>query len=167
MVAKVRVNFPLAVFASERAASEFMEVILQEIAAGAKAIAATGTYATGGADSLAESIEIQGPLIVGTQIRGAVGSRKEYASSVHDGARRHDIFPKGAVGIIRYKDHKAPQLKFYWRREGRVAFFPHIPGSPRTAGRSHPGIRYGKKFLEIPMVAVARRHGLKFKTRDV
>lgn len=164
MTAKVKVYFPVAVFASERAATEFLEVILQEITVGAKAIAGTGTYATG---ELANSIEIQGPLIVGLQVRGAVGSRKDYALAVHDGAQRHDIFPKGAVGIIRYKDRKAPQLKFYWRREGRIAFFPHIPGSPRTAGRSHPGIRYGKRFLEIPMVAVARRHGLNVRTRDV
>lgn len=164
MAAKVKVYFPVAVFASERAAAEFLEVILQEIHAGAKAIAATGTYATG---ELADSMEIQGPLIVGTQVRGAVGSRLDYALSVHDGAKQHWIFPKGAVGVIRFADHKRPQLKFFWRREGRIAFFPHIPGSPRTVGRSHPGIRYGKRFLEIPMVAVARRHGLNVRTRDV
>ena len=167
MTARVKVVFPLAIKAADKSAVEFMEVILQEIAAGAKAIASTGTYSKGGADGLAESIEIQGPLVVGTQVRGAVGSRKEYALAVHDGARRHDIFPRGAVGILRYKDRKAPQLKFYWRREGRIAFFPHIPGSPRTAARSHPGIRYGKKYLEIPMVAVARRHRLNVRTRDV
>jgi len=164
MVAKVRVNFPLAVFASERAASDFLEIILQEIGAGARAIAGTGAYATG---ELASSIELQGPLVVGTQVRGAVGSRLNYALAVHDGAKQHWIFPKGAWGIIRYGARTRPQLKFYWRREGRVAFFPHIPGGPGRVGLSHPGIRYGKKFLEIPMVAVARRHGLKFKTRDV
>jgi hypothetical protein len=164
MVAKVRVNFPLAVFASERAAAGFMETVLQEIAAGARAIAATGTYSTG---ELASSIEIQGPLIVGTQIRGAIGSRLDYALAVHDGAKQHWIFPKGAWGVIRFGSRKRPQLKFYWRREGRVAFFPHIPGGPGRVGLSHPGIRYGKRFLEIPMVAVARRHGLNIKTRDV
>jgi hypothetical protein len=164
MTAKVKVYFPLAAFASERAASEFLEVILQEIAAGAKAIAATGTYATG---ELADSIEIQGPLIRGLQVRGAVGSRKDYALAVHDGAKQHWIFPKGAQGIVRYGSHKRPQLKFYWRRQGRIAFFPHIPGGPGRVGLSHPGIRYGKRFLEIPMVAVARRHGLNVRTRDV
>jgi hypothetical protein len=164
VTAKVRVNFPLAVFASERAAAQFMETILQEIAAGARAIAGTGTYATG---ELAESMEIQGPLVVGTQVRGAVGSRLDYALSVHDGAKQHWIFPKGAVGVVRFGSRKRPQLKFYWRREGRVAFFPHIPGGKGRIGLSHPGIRYGKKFLEIPMVAVARRHGLNVRTRDV
>lgn len=164
MTAKVRVFFPVAMFASERAASEFLEVILQEISAGAKAIAATGQYSTG---ELAESIEIQGPLVVGTQIRGAVGSRKDYALAVHDGADPHWIFPKGAQGVIRFGDRRAPQLRFFWRREGRIAFFPHIPGGPGKIGRSHPGIRYGKRFLEIPMVAVARRHGLHVRTRDV
>jgi hypothetical protein len=164
MVAKVKVSFPLAVFASERAASEFMETILQEIGAGARAIAATGAYSTG---ELASSIELQGPLIVGTQVRGAVGSRLNYALAVHDGAKQHWIFPKGAQGVVRFGSRRRPQLKFYWRREGRVAFFPHIPGGPGRVGLSHPGIRYGKKFLEIPMVAVARRHGLKIRTREV
>jgi hypothetical protein len=164
MVAKVKVNFPLAVFASERAASEFMEVILQEMATGARAIAATGTYSTG---ELASSIEIQGPLVVGMQIRGAIGSRLDYALAVHDGAKQHWIFPKGAWGVMRFGSRKRPQLKFYWRREGRVAFFPHIPGGRGRIGLSHPGIRYGKRFLEIPMVAVARRHGLKIRARDV
>ena len=164
MAAKVRVNFPLAVFASERAASEFMEMILQEIAAGARAIAGTGAYSTG---ELASSIELQGPLVVGTQIRGAVGSRLNYALAVHDGAKQHWIFPKGAQGVVRFGSRKRPQLKFYWRREGRVAFFPHIPGGRGRVGLSHPGIRYGKRFLEIPMVAVARRHGLNIRTRDV
>jgi len=164
MAAKVRVNFPLAVFASERAASEFMEMILQEIAAGARAIAGTGAYSTG---ELASSIELQGPLVVGTQIRGAVGSRLNYALAVHDGAKQHWIFPKGAQGVVRFGSRKRPQLKFYWRREGRVAFFPHIPGGRGRVGLSHPGIRYGKRFLAIPMVAVARRHGLNIRTRDV
>ncbi len=164
MTARVKVIFPLAIKAADKSAVEFMEVILQEIAAGARAIAATGSYATG---ELASSIEIQGPLVVGTQVRGAVGSRLDYALAVHDGAKAHWIFPKGAQGVIRFGSHKRPQLRFFWRRQGRIAFFPHIPGGARTVGRSHPGIRYGKKYLEIPMVAVARRHRLNVRTRDV
>lgn len=164
MTARVKVVFPLAIKAADKSAVEFMEVILQEIAAGARAIASTGSYSTG---ELASSIEIQGPLVVGTQVRGAVGSRLDYALAVHDGAKPHWIFPKGAQGVIRFGSRKAPQLRFYWRREGRVAFFPHIPGGPGKIGRSHPGIRYGKKYLEIPMVAVARRHRLNVRTRDV
>ena len=76
-----------------RDAEAFMERILQEMRAGAMAILAHGEYTTG---ELAASIEMQGPKIYGTHVRGAVGSRLDNALVVHDGAKVHDIFPKAA-----------------------------------------------------------------------
>lgn len=163
MTAKVRINIPKAYFVAGRDASVFMEQVIQEMKAGAIAILAEGEYVTG---KLASTLELQGPRIYGTEVRGAVGSRAPNALVVHDGADVHEIFPKSAAHVFRFGSKRRPQLKFFWRRAGRVAFFPHIPGSPHTVGRSHPGMR-GKKYLEIPLLAVGRKHGFKVTTRDI
>lgn len=162
-LARVKIYIPIAIAHANGDASRFMETVLQEMRAGAVAILAEGEYTTG---ELAASIELQGPVIRGEQVRGAVGSRLEKALVVHDGARVHEIYPKGAVGVWRPGSHRRPQLKFFWRRKGRVAYFPHIPGGEGTVGRSHPGMR-GKKYLEIPLQVVGRRHGFKVTTRGI
>lgn len=161
--ARVRINIPKAYAVAGRDAEAFMERVLQEMRAGAIAILAHGEYVTG---EMAASIELQGPKVYGTQVRGAVGSRLDKALVVHDGAKVHDIFPKASSHTYRFGSRRRPQLKFFWRRAGRIAYFPHIPGSPRTVGRSHPGMR-GKKYLEIPLQVVGRRHGFKVTTRDI
>jgi hypothetical protein len=163
MVAKVRINVPKAYAVAGMDASRFMELVLQEMRARAVSILSHGPYTTG---SLAGTIELQGPKIFGTEVRGAIGSRADNALVVHDGARVHEIFPKEAGHVYRFGSRKRPQLKFFWRKAGRVAFFPHIPGSPHTVGRSHPGMK-GKKYLEIPLVEVGRHHGFKVTTRGI
>lgn len=162
-LARVKIYIPIAIAQANRSAADFMETVLQEMRAGAVAILAEGEYTTG---ELAASIELQGPVIRGAEVRGAVGSRLEKALVVHDGARVHDIFPKAARGVWRPGSHRRPQLKFFWRRKGRIAYFPHIPGGEGTVGRSHPGMK-GKRYLEIPLQVVGRRHGFKVTTRGI
>lgn len=163
MVAKVRIYVPIAYTVAGRDASHFMETVLQEMRAAAVAIVSGGSYSTG---ELASTMEIQGPRIYGTQVRGAVGSRSDHALVVHDGAPIHDIFPKSAAHVFRFGSRRRPQLRFFWRRAGRIAYFPHIPGSLHTVGHSHPGMK-GKKYLEIPLQVVGRRHGFRVTTRDI
>ena len=163
MTAKVRINVPRAYEVAGMDAMQFMEKVLQEMRAAAVAIASRGPYTTG---HLASSIELQGPKIYGTEVRGAIGSRLSYALLAHDGAKIHEIFPKNAPHVYRFGSMKRPQLKFYWRKAGRVVFFPHIPGAPTRIGLSHPGMA-GKKYLEIPLVLVGRRHGFKVTTRGI
>jgi len=161
--ARVRINIPKAYAVAGKDAAEFMEMVLQEMRAGAVAILSQGSYTTG---ELAASIELQGPKVYGTQVRGAVGSRLDKALVVHDGAKVHDIFPKGAAHVYRFGSRRRPQLRFFWRRAGRVVFLPHIPGAAHKIGSSHPGMR-GKKYLEIPLEVVGHRHGFKVTTRDI
>jgi|SRR5262245_9888940 len=161
--ARVKIYLPLAYQVATQDALVFMERVLQEMRAGAVAIASEGEYVTG---ELAASIELQGPKIYGQQVRGACGSRLDKALVIHDGAKVHDIFPKSAPHVYRFNYRGRPQLKFYWRRMGRIAFFPHIPGARHKIGLSHPGMK-GKKYLEIPLEIVGRRHGFKVTTRDI
>lgn len=161
--ARVRINIPKAYAVAGKDAAQFMEMVLQEMRAGAVAILSEGPYVTG---EMAASIELQGPKVYGTQVRGAVGSRLPQALVVHDGASVHDIFPKNASHFYRFGSRKRPQLRFFWRKAGKVVYFPHIPGSARRIGYSHPGMR-GKKYLEIPLQVVGRRHGFKVTTRDI
>lgn len=162
-LARVKIYVPIAIATANRSATDFMEGVLQEMRTMAASIVSEGEYATG---RMAASLELQGPLIRGETVRGAVGSRLDEALVVHDGAKIHEIFPKNAVHIYRFGSHRRPQLKFFWRRKGRVAFFPHIPGGANTVGHSHPGMK-GKKYLEIPLQIVGRRHGFKVTTRDL
>lgn len=163
MVAKVRINIPKAYAVAGKDSMAFMETVLQEMRAAAVAIAGEGPYTTG---KLASSIELQGPKVYGVEVRGAIGSRLPHALIVHDGADVHEIFPKNAVHVYRFGSRKKPQLKFYWRKAGRVVYFPHIPGAPHRIGLSHPGMA-GKKYLEIPLKVVGRRHGFKVTTRGI
>lgn len=114
-----------------------------------------GPYSTG---KLAASIYKEGPVAVGLDIVGSVGSNLPYATIVERGARVHSIFPKNAPQHYRFGDRKRPQLRFIWR--GRLVFAPHIPMSPKTIGRSHPG-QSGKHF----MLKAAVRTSVRFKMK--
>lgn len=78
-------------------------------------------------------------------VSGRVGSNREYAASVHEGAKGHPIVAR-----------RKKLLSFWWEKE-----------NVRFAGRSvnHPGVRpfARKQFLWLPLNIVARRHN--FKTR--
>jgi hypothetical protein len=136
---------------------------LYEVEFEAKIIAARGTYASG---ALATSIFTDGPHVIGDRVTGRVGTELPYAASVHSGAKVHAIFPKGSVGVWRPGDRHRPQLKFFWRKRGRTAYFPHIPGGPATVGRSHPGQK-GKEFISEPMRDAARRHSMRYISTDI
>lgn len=137
--------------------------LLNDVALAAKVIASSGSYATG---QLADSIDIDGPRVEGGLIVGSVGSDLPYANVVHDGAARHNIFPKAAPGLWRFGDRGRPQLKFYWRKLGRVVYFPHIPASPNTMGFSHPGFK-GKKYLSTPLRVFGRAQGFRVTTIEL
>lgn len=164
MTARVRINVPAAYQVAGQDAYVFVERVLQEMLFLARIQASAGPYSTG---ELAASLELQGPVLRTPYVRGAIGSRLNYALAVHDGARQHDIFPKGAPHVYRFESRKRPQLKFYWRKEGRVAYFPHIPGSLSTVGRSHPGIRQARRFLADPLELVGRRYGFRVVVTDL
>ena len=152
-MATVRINHAQARAVSIEAALELITQVMYEIEFEAKIQANTGPYRTG---TLSESIERDGPRVIGTGVHGGVGSNLPYAASVHDGARIHPIWPKGYPHIYEYGRRSRPQLKFRWR--GKIRYFPQIPGSSGSFGRSHPGISSGKKYLTEPLRDVARRH---------
>jgi hypothetical protein len=161
-MATVRINRAQARVESVEAGVRLVTQVMYEIAFEAFVTTIRGPYATG---RLATSIERDGPDVVGDRIFGRVGSRLPYAASVHDGAKVHAIFPKAGGHVYRFGSRRAPQLKFFWRRAGRIAYFPHIPGSPARLGRSHPG-QPGKKYLTEPLRNAARRHSMHVITLD-
>lgn len=144
-------------------AKRLVRQVLYETEFGAKIIASGGPYSVG---NLADSIHSDGPNVSGISVSGRVGSNLNYAKSVHDGAKVHWIFPKAAKGVIRFGNRRRPQLKFFWRRAGRVVYLPHIPGSPGRIGHSHPGVK-AKHYLTEPLRNAARRHGFRFIRTDL
>lgn len=156
-MATVRLSkFAMRRVAQDRAA-DLIDRALTEVLYEAYAIASAGPYATG---RLAQSLKKRGPVKTRFGVEGSVGTDLSYANAVHDGAAIHYIFPKAAPGVFRFGDRRRPQLKFFWRRIGKVVYLPHIPGSPARFGRSHPGQR-GKHFLTIPLEIVGRRYNLR------
>lgn len=159
-MATVRINnfevTKLTIFGARR----FCRRVMDEVADEARAICSRGTYATG---ELASGIYKEGPTVVGKVVTGRVGNSVAHALIVHNGAKIHWIFPKSAVGQIRFGERGRPQLKFFWRRIGKVVYLPHIPGAPSRIGRSHPGQK-GKFFLTDPLREAARRHNMRVIT---
>lgn len=145
-----------------RIASRIMEQLLYEIDFQARIRASVGPYSVG---NLADRMYKVGPVVTGDRVSGRVGNRAPYAASVNDGASIHAIFPKRGPHVYRFGSYKRPQLRFYWRKAGKVVFMPHIPGSAGRIGRSHPGQK-AKRFLTDAMVDVARRHGLHVTVHD-
>jgi hypothetical protein len=162
-MARVRM-YKAALQATSRAeALRLVDRLMDDVTLASKVIADSGPYATNLPGHLADSIEKDGPRIIGNIITGSVGSDLHYADIAHDGSPVHNIFPKKAPGVWRFKSRKAPQLKFYWRKLGRVVYFPHIPASVNTLGRSHPGYK-GKKYLSEPLQVFGRAQGFRVTT---
>lgn len=157
-MARVRISRFAVRRVSQRLTADFLDRVLDEILLEAYAIARSGPYATG---RLAESLHKVGPRASALRVTGEIRTNLSYANSVHDGAKVHNIFPKAAPQVYRFGSRKRPQLKFFWRRVGRVVYLPHIPGTASRIGRSHPGIKTGKHFLTIPLEAAARRHNMR------
>lgn len=159
-MARVRMYKAALQATSRDEALRLVDRLLNDVTLASKVIAGSGSYATG---RLADSIDKDGPRITGNIITGSVGSDLPYADTAHDGAPIHAIFPKKMRGVYRFGSRKAPQLKFYWRRVGRVVYFPQIPASVNTLGRSHPGYK-GKKYLTEPLKVFGRAQGFRVTT---
>lgn len=138
-----------------RVSKRATERLLSEIQDAARINAMGGEYSKG---RLAQSIFKTDAFVIGRSANGSVGSRLPYAKIVEQGARVHNIFPKGAPHTYRFGRARRPMLKFTWR--GRTVFMNQIPGGPGTIGRSHPG-QPGKHFLVKALVGVAARHQLR------
>ncbi len=141
-------------------ATAYLNQLLYEVEFEARSRVLHGPYTTG---NLASQFYRRGPFVSGNNVTGRVGNRAKYAQIVHDGARIHQIFPKGVPHILGFthdRNGKRKMLRFYWRRAGKVVFMPHVPGSPSTVGRSHPGQK-GKHFLSEAILSVAERRGLR------
>jgi hypothetical protein len=162
-MARVRMHRVVIRATTQREAFQLVNQVMYEVHAGAFVAAQGGAYSTG---NLAASLFRDGPHITPLRITGEVGSNLPYAAAVHNGAKVHWIFPKGAVGRVRFGSRKRPQLKFFWRKAGRVVYMPHIPGSPGKIGRSHPGQK-GKHYLTGPLRRSARIHGFRVVVYDV
>lgn len=162
-MARVVLNQAIIRATSIREAFELVNQVMYEVSFAAHAKLLSGPYTT---STLAASIKRDGPHIEAARITGSVGSDLPYAASVHDGAKVHWIFPKGAEGVIRFGSRKRPQLHFFWRKRGKFVFLPHIPGSPTKIGKSHPG-QAGKHYLTEPLRRSARIHGFRVVTYDL
>ena len=162
-MASVRINRAVIRALSIKEAFDSVNQVMYEVAFAAHAQLLSGPYSVG---NLAASITRDGPHIGPGRVNGSVGSKLPYAAAVHNGAKVHWIFPKAAPGVVRFSSRRRPQLRFFWRKKGRIVYMPHIPGSPSKVGLSHPG-QEGKHYLTEPLRRSARIHGFRVITYDV
>lgn len=90
---------------------------------------------------LKASLKKVGPRKLKTRVSGKVGSTKNYAAAVHQGAEAHPIVAR-----------RRPLLSFYWEKKG-VSF--------HGLRVKHPGIRRSSRtqYLYLPLAVVGRRNG--------
>lgn len=157
VITRVRVHEAQTRIDANRIGYNKMRKITRYVHMHARAGAAGGRYSR--SQALAASITAVGPIIVGSRVVSFIGSTLPYAASVERGARIHDIFPKGAPHVFRFGDRHRPQLRFIWH--GRLVFTPHVPMSPTTVFRSHPGQK-GKRFLRKALMEAAVRFNMIF-----
>lgn len=127
-----------------------------QIFQGAKALAPRGDHQHGSGRTVAgptlQASLTQTPLRVTQQsVSTRIGSKLNYAATVHQGSRAHVIRAKGKM------------LKFRWERGNLLL--------QRRSGRSraffffkqvrHPGNRQGRRFLTTPMVQYGRANGFR------
>lgn len=109
---------------------------------------------------LSEAIVTTPMIVTTTTVAQRIEARKDYAMSIHEGARRHRI-PNRTGGKV---------LKFKWRRVvatrgGRrrvrptqYSYFAHV---------MHPGIRRPVHFMTTPLAAVARVNNFHYRSAFV
>jgi hypothetical protein len=136
---------------------KMVKLVLLAAEVEAQVRASSGPYSKG---HLARTIRAVGPHPVFGGVSGRVEAGASYARIVERGAKIHQIFPKGAPHVYRFGSHRRPQLKFFWRRAGKVVFMPHVPGSRARVGLSHPGLR-GKHYLTEALRAASRRNNFR------
>lgn len=95
-----------------------------------------GPYSTG---PLKRSIGWQ-VRFMGTRVEGRSGSKLDYAFYVHEGTPPHRI-----------RARSRPNLRFYWRKAGRMFTGPYV---------NHPGQK-AQPFLTDALLTVAPRYGYK------
>lgn len=162
-MARVRVYRAQLRVKSLAIATRIVEQVAFEIEQQATVICLHGPYTTG---NLALQMYRRPPVVTGDRVAARVGNRASYARIAHDGAKIHDIFPKGAPRTYRFGRARRPTLRFFWRRVGKTVWMNQIPGGPNTVGRSHPGYA-GKKFLVRPLIDVAARHNMNIVVYDI
>jgi hypothetical protein len=89
---------------------------------------------------LKKSLRKRGPKRQITQVQGSVGSTRNYAMAVHEGAVPHVIVAK------------RPNLVFYWEKMDVTFVGKRV---------NHPGVRRSsrKQYLYLPLVLVGRKNG--------
>jgi hypothetical protein len=96
-----------------------------------------GPYSTG---NLKRSIRWRITINIRGRVAGESGSELDHAIFAERGTQPHEILPRGAYN-----------LRFYWRRVGRVVSLPRV---------SHPGMD-AQNFMTRALLSVAPRRGYR------
>lgn len=138
-----------------------VQLTTRQVLVGARRLAPSGSHMKGSGRrqpgqklraSLSASIAV-GP----NRIRATVGSRKEYATTVHDGSRPHVIYARGKMMKFR-----SDRLDFLVAaRSGRRGGNKRRGGFHYALVVRHPGNRRPVRYLTTPLVQFGQANGFR------
>lgn len=161
IVARVNINQAKTNLYSLQVTMPLVRRTVNQIHQGALRLAPRGTHLSGSGarkaginlqSSIEDDIQVRGDVIA-----GQVGSRKDYAASVHQGSRRHDIRSQGK--LLKFEWERGNLLlKKRGRKSKRFFFFLKV---------SHPGNKRPVRFLTTPMHFYGRANGFRTTSNPV
>lgn len=169
-MARVNVNQSKKILLGHKLLGPHVRKTSNQIIRGARSLAPQGSHLSGSGNrrpgqSLRASLTIDSAATVNT-ITERVGSRVNYAATVHQGSQQHIIQARGKL------------LKFRWDRGDMLVQARHrgrIPtGFPRRSKNGffyflrvrHPGNKRPVRYLTTPMVMYGRMNGFAVSTNS-
>lgn len=158
-MSKVVLNRPEVIATAQRRALPMVRKTTDQVHAAAKRMAPRGDHMKGsGKRQPGQQLQpsILSKVTVGpNRIRGVVGSRKDYAATVHDGSKPHIIRSKGKM--LKFKSDRIDFL--IAARRGRRGGNKRRGGFHYAFSVRHPGNRRPVRYLTTPLVLYGRANG--------
>lgn len=160
-MATIILNKPLVLATAQKQTLPLVRKTTRQILTGAKRLAPKGSHLSGSGErrpgqSLAASLN-SSITVTTTHVTGEVGSRKDYAASIHQGSKPHVIRSKRGKNL-KFQWDRGQHLVFGRRghRVGRIFFY--------FSEVNHPGNKRPVRYLTTPMHQFGRANGFKTTT---
>lgn len=160
-MSKVVLNRAEVLAAPQRVALPKVQLTTRQVHAAAKRMAPVGNHLKGSGKRqpgapLVPSINARINEGI-NQISGIVGSRKEYAATVHDGSKPHIIRSKGKM--LKFKSDRLDFLVA--ARSGRRGGNKRRGGFHYAFSVRHPGNKRPVRYLTTPLFLYGRANGFR------
>jgi len=158
-MARIVLNRPEVTAAAQRKGLALVQLTTRQVHAAARRMAPRGDHMKGSGkpqpgERLVPSIEAA--VTVGVDhVSGFVGSRREYAATVHEGSKPHVIRMKGKM--LKFRSDRLDFLQA--ARAGRRGGNKRRGGFHYAVRVRHPGNKRPVRYLTTPLTLYGQRNG--------